>query len=260
MHELLPAESARIASLFAGWEETFVLSFLQGCMGNAWADNAVTPQSAKIVLGDFCLFAGKPDSALVAHLPAGRPVAPLILIAREAEWQALFQPAYPNGQFFTRYAFKKDPSVFRRERLARYAGALPPGYTLCRFGRQLYQTALQQEWSRDFCAQFGSWEQYREHGAGVAALWQGELASGASSYSYYRQGIEIEVDTKEEHRRKGLALACCAQLILDCLDQQRYPSWDAANLSSVHLAQRLGYQIESPYQAFLVPPAGLQGR
>ena len=59
-----------------------------------------------------------------------------------------------------------------------------------------------------------------------------EWVAGASSYSMYTGGIEIELDTKEEHRRKGLALAVAARLILECLDRGLYPCWDAANLQS----------------------------
>ena len=59
--------------------------------------------------------------------------------------------------------------------------------------------------------------------------------------------MEIEVDTKEAHRRKGLALCCCANLILSCLEKGKYPSWDAANLQSVALAEKLGYHFDREY-------------
>ena len=44
----------------------------------------------------------------------------------------------------------------------------------------------------------------------MAVLKDGELVAGASSYSTYDKGIEIEIDTREDHRRKGLAYACGA--------------------------------------------------
>ena len=58
------------------------------------------------------------------------------------------------------------------------------------------------------------------------------IVSGASSYSRYKEGIEIEIDTKEEYRRKGLAYICGAKLILECLERNLYPSWDAHNSGS----------------------------
>ena len=38
--------------------------------------------------------------------------------------------------------------------------------------------------------------------------------AGASSYTVYDGGIEIEIDTRPDVRRLGLALACGARLIL----------------------------------------------
>ena len=49
-----------------------------------------------------------------------------------------------------------------------------------------------------------------------------------------------ETDTREDHRRKGLAYACGAKLILECLERELYPSWDAQNMWSVALAEKLG--------------------
>lgn len=73
------------------------------------------------------------------------------------------------------------------------------------------------------------------------------MVSGASSYTVYRDGIEIEIDTREDERRKGLALACGARLILECLACGRYPSWDAHNKGSLALAEKLGYHPDGTY-------------
>ena len=76
------------------------------------------------------------------------------------------------------------------------------------------------------------------------------MASGASSYSAYSGGIEIEIDTKPEHRRQGLAYACGARLILECLERGLYPSWDAQNRISAALAVKLGYNFSHEYTAY----------
>ena len=91
---------------------------------------------------------------------------------------------------------------------------------------------------------------YRRLGLGIVVLADGKPVSGASSYSRYKDGIEIEIDTKESFRRKGLASACGAALILECLNQGLYPSWDAHTLQSLSLAQKLGYQPAGPYPAY----------
>lgn len=78
----------------------------------------------------------------------------------------------------------------------------------------------------------------------------GKIVAGASSYSRYKEGIEIEIDTKEEYRRKGLAYVCGAKLILECLKRDLYPSWDAQNKVSVALAEKLGYHFSHEYKAY----------
>ena len=83
-------------------------------------------------------------------------------------------------------------------------------------------------------------------------LWNGTPVAGAGSYCVYRGGIEIEIDTREDHRRRGLAAACGARLILECLDRGLYPSWDAHDLRSVALAEKLGYRRGDPYPVYWI--------
>lgn len=93
---------------------------------------------------------------------------------------------------------------------------------------------------------------YQQLGLGVVICKDGIPVAGASSYSSYQGGIEIEIDTKEEYRRKGLAYCSAAKLILECLDRDLYPSWDAQNPWSVALAEKLGYHFSHEYIAFEV--------
>ncbi|WP_307720455.1 GNAT family N-acetyltransferase [Clostridium tagluense] len=41
-------------------------------------------------------------------------------------------------------------------------------------------------------------------------------------------------------------------MILDCLHRGKYPSYDAANLESVALAQKLGYVLDEPYDTYYI--------
>ncbi len=98
-------------------------------------------------------------------------------------------------------------------------------------------------------AQFPDYDGYRSLGLGAVILKDNAVVSGASSYSRYLGGIEIEIDTKKEYRRKGLAYICGAKLILECLKRDLYPSWDAQNKASVALAEKLGYHYSHSYKA-----------
>ena len=109
---------------------------------------------------------------------------------------------------------------------------------------------MQTDWCRDGVANYPDYEQYRQYGLGVVILKDDEIVSSCSSYSGFEKGIEIEVDTREDYRRKGLACVCAARLILECLDRGWFPSWDAQNKMSVGLSEKLGYHFDKEYTAY----------
>lgn len=253
MKSIAKEEMNLIAHLFKGWEETLIWSCLQGYMGKAWADDMEPHQSARIITGDFCFLAGEPDKDMLNNIPAKF----MLLLPGGPRWEALIETVYQKkAKKVERYAIKKEPLVFDRQVLLKYMGQLPVKYSLEIIGEDRFRQVREESWSGDLCpaAQFPSYESYAKYGMGVVAVWEesGIVASGASSYGVYDKGIEIEVDTKKGHRRKGLALACASKLILECLDRGIYPSWDAQNMGSVHLAEKLGYHFDKAYVAYEV--------
>lgn len=135
--------------------------------------------------------------------------------------------------------------------LAAYAAALDGSYTLRSFDNGIFALAEKEEWSSDLCSQYAGFKDFQAKNAlGVALLRGGELVAGASAYVTYREGIEIEIDTKPEYRKMGLATVCGAKLILECLSRGLYPSWDAHDMRSLALAEKLGYHLDHPYTAY----------
>ena len=118
---------------------------------------------------------------------------------------------------------------------------LPKGYELKPIDATLYDKCLESPVTADFVSSFESKDKYLEYGRGMVILKDDKIVAGASSYTRYKEGIEIEVDTVEAERRKHLATVACSALILNCLKEGLYPSWDAQNINSVHLAEKLGY-------------------
>lgn len=241
---------ARIAPLFDGWDETLIWSCLQGCMGSAYADDPENPESAQIMIADFCFLAGKPHRELSMHKPPGCG-ADIIMIPQNDEWAALIGQIYgKRAKQVTRYAFYKEEDVFDTQALKRLSQGVGPEYQIKMLSEDGYRQALSNGWSCDLCSQFAGYAHYKEKGIGVGAFYKGELVAGASSYTFYRSGIEVEIDTREDHRRRGLARACGARLILECLERDLYPSWDAQNPWSAALAKQLGYRFSHTYPAY----------
>ena len=235
----------KIALLFSGWNETLIWSVLQGHMGYAMANHPETPTAAQAVVGDFCFLAGKPSASFAAKA-AAREIVP-----QNEEWSEAIEQAFGcRAQRRLRYAILKEPGVFSRTKLQKYIDALPAEYELRLFDEQLYHQSKREDWSRDFCACFADASDFLSRGVGVAILHNGIFVSGASSYSVYDGGFEIEIDTKPEYRQRGLATVCGAKLILEALKRGLYPSWDAYDLRSVALAEKLGYHVDHPYTVY----------
>lgn len=240
----------KAASLFGPWEETMIWSCLQGIMGKIYADDPLGPTAAMAVIGDFTFFAGKPNTELVSYKPDWCTQNFMIMVPQNEGWQDTITQFYgAKAKVISRYATKKEPEMFDKEMLERATVSLPEEYTLSMIDEQLYQRCREKAWSADLVSQFPDYDHYRKLGIGVVILKNGSIVSGASSYTRYREGIEIEIDTREEYRRKGLAYVCGAKLILECLQRNLYPSWDAHNRGSLALAEKLGYQYSHEYTA-----------
>ena len=241
------SDTSKVAALFGDWPETLITSCLQKVMGRVYVTDMEQPISALAFAGCFAFFAGEPDKELVAHNLAGF----VIMTPQNGAWAELIEKCLPSAKKVTRYAIRKD-TRFDTSLLEGIAGTIPEGYELRKIDAEIYDLCLKDPVTRDFVSSFESKEQYLELGRGMVLMKNGNIVSGASSYSRYREGIEIEVDTVPEERNKGLAAIVCAALILDCLEEGLYPSWDAQNLTSVHLAEKLGYELDHAYTAYEV--------
>lgn len=248
----------RAAGLFENWQETMIWSCLQQVMGEMYGswqeegtEEAKTPQAAMALLGDFCFLAGKPDRELIRFRPDGWKKAFLIMVPRDEAWAAQIEEEYgERARRTVRYAIRKEGDIFDRERLQAAVDALPAEYAIGMIDEKQYNWCRGHDWSRDLVWNYKSYEQYRQFGIGVVVMKDGIPVSGASSYSSYAGGIEIEIDTRKEFRRQGLALAAGAKLILACLERGWYPSWDAQNLGSAALAEKLGYHFDCEYPVY----------
>lgn len=235
----------KIRPLFCGCPVALVQSYLQGHMGCARVDDEENPTSALITVGDFCFFGGAPSDALAARAEG------LELYSHDESWNACIERVWGGRvQKRLRYAIRHEPDAFDPARLESFARGLPEGFALRPFDEEIFRLARAETWSRDLVALFPDYAAFAETGIGMGVVYQGELVSGASSYCVYDDGIEIEIDTKTAFRGQGLATACGAGLILACRERGLYPAWDAYDLRSVALAEKLGYRMDAPYAVY----------
>jgi len=244
-----------IEHLFTNWKETCIWSALQGIMGDIYTIDTEHPDSAMVILGDFCFLAGKPNAELAAYKPSDSQKTYMIMVPENDAWSALIEAQYKDGaKKSSRFAIRKDKGNFDKEKLELVVTDIPEGYELRMIDKFLYDACLLEEWSRDFVSNYKDYAMFEKLGLGALMVKKdtGEIVAGASSYSTYKDGIEIEIVTREDHRRKGLAYRCAAKLILECLKRDLYPSWDARTKISVALAEKLGYVYSHEYVAYSI--------
>lgn len=240
-------DTSKVKSLFDGWEETLIYSCIQKVMGKIYVTDLEDPKSAFAFVGCFGFFAGEPDRELVINKPEGF----VIMVPQNEQWATLIEECFPDAKRVTRYAIKKD-TKFDVDQLQKEIDKLPDGYELKKIDSAIFDKCLEDPVTVDFVSAFGSKEKYLQIGRGMVITKNGEIVAGASSYTRYHEGIEIEVDTVKSERRKHLATVVCAALILNCLNEGLYPSWDAQNMNSVHLAEKFGYEFDHEYAAYEV--------
>lgn len=245
IHELDDTE--KVKHLFFNWEETLIYSCLQKVMGKIYVTDIENPKSAYAFVGCFAFYAGEPNRELVR----GKPDGFVIMVPQNEAWAKLMEECFADAKLITRYAIKKN-TKFDVEKLQETLKRLPNGYELHKIDADIYDRCLQNAVTADFVSSFESKENYLKYGRGIVILKGDVIVAGASSYTRYLEGIEIEVDTIETERRKYLATIACAALILECLEENLYPSWDAQNMNSVHLAEKLGYEFSHEYIAYEV--------
>jgi len=240
-------DTSKVKHIFDGWNESMIYSCIQKVMGTIYVTDIDNPKSAFANVGCFGFYAGEPEKELIINKPEGF----VIMIPQNEAWAKLIEECFPTSKRVIRYAIKKS-TIFNEELLQKNLSVLPAGYELKKIDSDIYDKCLDSPVTADFVSSFKSKEQYLSIGRGMVITKNDMIVAGASSYSRYLEGIEIEVDTIAEERRKHLATIVCSALILNCLEEGLYPSWDAQNMKSVHLAEKLGYEFDHEYFAYEV--------
>ncbi|MGZ9585829.1 GNAT family N-acetyltransferase [Paenibacillus marinisediminis] len=245
----------KLIPMFEHMPTMIMLSSLQGHMGTAWVDDLSNPTVAQVIVGVCIFYAGDPNAEAAEELLLHLPEDSLVIVDSD-EWKERIEAVHYQHKHsiekLVRYAFKKDPAHLDRKHIQSFLSALPEGYELRKIDHSIASDPSLHKLSEDFTGQFNSIEDYLHRGIGYCILHEGQVVCGASSYSIYDHGIEIELATHPEHRRLGLATAATSALIVDCLDRGIYPSYDAANAVSAALAQKLGYILHGSYDTYYI--------
>ena len=244
-----------LAPLFASHihDRVLINSVLEGHFGSAWADSMSEPTVARLDSGAFSLLGGDHGAAAARALLG---LAPVYYVTPETDgWRRVLQKSFGEAIStlpFTPFSWASLDAAHLED----LAQRMPAGFGLRRVDAALAERLPADTGNDYFLESFRSFEDFLERGAGFCAVDDGKIVSAATSAAASSHGIDIDIATLAEYRRRGLGTAVGAGLVLHCLQNGLEPHWLAANAGSERLAARLGYTRGEPYETFKIEPPG----
>jgi hypothetical protein len=229
-------------------ESVFTECILSGDFGTITLDNCDPPQAALLSYADVIIPIGNANQPGVIDLIQSIPLDKGIITKDTAWKEKILDVLAKKTICLERYSFSNEN--LNPNHLRRLSADIPPGYTLKRIDYELAErlTIDPPPLTRDHIFNFGTIQRFLELGFGCCILQEQEIVSAASTYAVSKSGIEIQVNTVESQRGKGLAMLVSANLVLESLDRKLQPHWDAANKTSAGLAERLGFTPQGSYE------------
>lgn len=251
MQAAFPVHDRRaLAPMFAGMNRLHGIAAAGlADTGRVWADSPYTPRGAVMAVGDFLLCGGE-AGPWAAHLLrcAVQSDKRAWLIDAPGAW-ANAVPQAVRARTVSRWAF--DPAVQPEDkRLRKILTAMPENVHAVPLAGRLISCCREHEWSRDFVSTFADDADYAARGLGMLLMQDNVPVAGASSYVAYPGGMEVQVQTRDGFEGCGYATLAAAALILAAHERGLAVTWDAANLASARIAEKLGYSLMGTYSVF----------
>jgi GNAT superfamily N-acetyltransferase len=221
---------------------------VEGQMGEAYADDPLHPTAFRISVGPFWYFAGD------AHSPGGRRLmsefpAYNLLMPSPDPWTDVAKEMF-NGRLQTNTRHRFSGENLSVEHLASLRDAAGSAVQILAIDSVVGARLSAQGVGYFDISDFESAEDFAQRGLGYCAMSDNQVIGVAYSSLVCSRGIEVSIFVEEDYRRRGVATALAASLLATSLGLGLYPNWDAANPESVTLAQKVGYDIVGPYEAY----------
>ena len=200
-------------------------------------------------VGNFLYLTGELDSRFWEDFVRQNGLDYKIIISEDTKWQN-FLHRQDGLISFTRYSFK-DKANFQVEFLNDLVTHIEEGYNIVPIDNRIYNSLSEKEWSQDLQGDFESYQDFAlKGGFGFVILKNNEVIAGISSGLVYHGAVEVEVSTRPDKQGNGFAKKLGAAMILESLNRDMFPLWDAHNEASKKVAEFLGYELVEPYEAF----------
>ncbi len=226
-------------------------SFIDGIYGKAYIGDS----GSAVIVGDFVELAGAFDQKIYNKIAE---IQEAHLYDPPKSWLTEIQKRY-NGKLeaYTRMAFHPMTA----ENAAKAGSSIQEETSLVLEGQpvaikpiddSLVSALYSEEWSMDLVANTMLHNENDLQGFGFAATIGNKIIGGIGCYTFYRKGIEIQVDTREGYRRQGIATRVARRMLTECGRRNLECHWDAMNAESTRLAEKLGFVKMKEYPCIMM--------
>lgn len=221
-------------------------SIIEGQMGKAFVDDVQYPNVFKIEVGPFFYYAG--DVTSTGGQVMLENLTPYMLFMPSAPgWIEAGKTMYGERLAgFTRYSFSFESIT------AKHLDHLIRTSAFKDKVRRMDQEFAAQLWGKDHfidLSDFDSAEDFVQRGIGFYIKKSDKVVGSAYSSLVCSKGIEVSLFVLDDYRRQGIATILGSCLLKWCQENNMEAHWDAANLESCKLAEKLGYTPQGTYQA-----------
>ncbi len=186
----------------------------------------------------FVYLDGEPEPKSITRVDSHFRVRPLVCLTNA--WEEQIRARYPDAAIYPRTMMKPACRFIIPENTG-----ISEGYRLSGMDEDAFE---QHPFSHG--ENYACFTAFRAEGSGAVIYHDREIVAAASSFLSLNGEVEMDISTKEMHRRKKLATACAAWMLRDCMERGITVHWDAQNDVSRHLAEKFGFEVETEYSVY----------
>ncbi len=219
-------------------------SFLDGIYGHGY----IAGSSFALIVFDIVQCFGPFNDELLGQILT---IEEAHIFDPPADWIGELGKRFPNSyKLYTRTAFAAyDFSQFKEEKfVADEISIQNEPVSIKPITDELVVELQKEAWSKDIVANTMAPPLPLHPGFGFVAMLGKKIIGGIGCYTMYGKGIEIQVDTHADYRRRGIALALSRRMIAECGKRNLECHWDAMNQVSAKLAEKIGFRRSREYK------------
>jgi hypothetical protein len=241
------------------------------CKGLLWVDDIKDPSIAlaySSAVGGYCIL-GEPQNESVYKLFYDFLIKDLFPDLRkkneycfEFSTECLSIQEYMLKMFSDRIIESEDEFFYRKAMKNETNIKIPDEYLIVKVDAEFVKCIEQGEYINEkfvenrILESWGSYHNFLSKSVAFVVLHQKRIVAVIVGTARFHNIIPIDIETEEEHRRKGLASLMTQCFVNECVDNQLIAQWDCvdSNVASKKAAQKAGFVLmkKKPYFWFTI--------